>query len=1395
MTEQYGFKFVVDANDAAKGWQQFESAVDGVFRSLDRMEAHVEKTMGAVNRATKGGTKNLNAFTKAANDLGKVKVNPSASNNLKTLNAAMNSFKAPNATQNKNLRAFFKTLELSGRGGGATAAKNIAALANSLTGFKAPTAANNANLREFFKALAVYPSGKNFTNAAGMLSTLRQLQGFKAPTAAQVRNLQTFLTTVSNLKIPPNGAQVARNLEQIARAAGLAGRELRGLRGGMSGMPWRSFNTGARSATVNMMGLQNAFSGTFQIGSALRVLLGSLTIGELGRNFFEATNAALQFEAQMGVITKEAGFAGRQLEYVNMTANRFGIDMLAAEQGFAKISIAADKSGVSVAETRHIFEGMTAAMSVLGITTAGQGDVWLALQQVMNKGYLSAEELNQQLNEKLPGAMAYATEYANSLGMSLEKGLKSKALDAAGVLEHISKRMKEDFGPAVEQALDRPSAQMNILRNNFNMLFQSTGKFGGNRAVVDLLKAINEQMTPEMIERYGQVIGQKLYDAVTNVADAFRWLRENWDSIKGPLSVTLDLMGKWMIVTSTLQIGRFIVTPMWNAVAAFRSFIPVASQSLLLTRALTATSFAGFAASVRGMNPQTLTLLTNLRSINAQVVKIGKNPLTSLRTGLRGIGSVTDGVTGKFLKLGGVIGTGLSLAMFAARDANKEYAHDSYTTTEIVRGFFIALGQDIDRIWSWVTEKMVVDFSWASKAITGTTRFLQDFFKAFFVNLSFGFAKVGEGIVKAFRVAFDGVIGMIRQVGTALSKLFAGDFAGAGNAIMNVFKPGLDSFQSNFNGYLTDLPGQREQFGRDVEAGYGAISNRLAFYGSLGRDKEVVQPPKPVTEGPLFPGNEPPAGFDETDDGSGKKNKGRKGREIDPMRELDRLQRKADQIMSRLADNNPMMKVQQDFVNMVTENAQALLSDGGYTKWMEMMKDNTDGVVGALDLLQDAMEAGGQDQAVITDLALRYGVTLEDINDLLYKQADAYEYAMQKAREEMTFGFGLLKTRKEELQLSMLSASEARVMADVLEEVNRWKDTQNALDQEQIDLLTEQLRLQDRRLQLLAAEREFYENNGLRQFQNEIRTAGEMVHDLDYNFLGSLKDQLTSLGTTGKFSFSAIFDTVQKGLIEWSAGGITDAIGGMLSDKDPNNPSIFGGIMRKMGFNTGFDANKAMERINAQEVNLYAATVNPEGDLLTGLFGKGLIPTAGSGADGNTITVTGYDKQRELTDILAQPLATAASETGDVMKRDWSEAVGGIGGLFQSMFQGIFGNGTQGSGLFNAAMQFLPGIFKEGGYSTDPVARWSVAPHYAEGTHNTTPGIPAVLHDNEAVIPLSRNRKVPVTLTNTGGGGSGTVVNNNWNISTPNADSFRRSQQQVTGQMHRAAARAYSRNN
>lgn len=141
--------------------------------------------------------------------------------------------------------------------------------------------------------------------------------------------------------------------------------------------------------------------------------------------------------------------------------------------------------------------------------------------------------------------------------------------------------------------------------------------------------------------------------------------------------------------------------------------------------------------------------------------------------------------------------------------------------------------------------------------------------------------------------------------------------------------------------------------------------------------------------------------------------------------------------------------------------------------------------------------------------------------------------------------------------------------------------------------------------------------------------------------------------------------------------------------------------------------------------------------------------------------------------------------------------LGQFGSMIMQLVQSLFmGPGTGG------------GLFAEGGYATSPVSSvslpsgvWANAPHYADGTANTSGGMPAVLHPNEAVIPLTRGREVPVEINDASEprqdkldkrGKSGvTIINLN---GVTDMDSFKRSKRQLEYGVASAQFRSQFRN-
>ncbi len=177
---------------------------------------------------------------------------------------------------------------------------------------------------------------------------------------------------------------------------------------------------------------------------------------------------------------------------------------------------------------------------------------------------------------------------------------------------------------------------------------------------------------------------------------------------------------------------------------------------------------------------------------------------------------------------------------------------------------------------------------------------------------------------------------------------------------------------------------------------------------------------------------------------------------------------------------------------------------------------------------------------------------------------------------------------------------------------------------------------------------------------------------------------------------------------------------------------------------------------------------------------------------------------QDFTSVLGQGGKGARDLTklGDSITKVGQDAQGaesGLGGLIWKLSS--LGGGLGGGGAGDAA-SLTAGAFLEGGLSTSPVSSgtmpasfWAGAPHFSEGGV-TSGGIPIIAHENEAIVPLSRGRSIPVEMKGGDHGGASVIHQHRQtvNIATKDADSFRRNVKQITGDLHRESVRNWARN-
>ncbi|MDP1575392.1 MAG: phage tail tape measure C-terminal domain-containing protein, partial [Cypionkella sp.] len=250
----------------------------------------------------------------------------------------------------------------------------------------------------------------------------------------------------------------------------------------------------------------------------------------------------------------------------------------------------------------------------------------------------------------------------------------------------------------------------------------------------------------------------------------------------------------------------------------------------------------------------------------------------------------------------------------------------------------------------------------------------------------------------------------------------------------------------------------------------------------------------------------------------------------------------------------------------------------------------------------------------------------------------------------------------------------------------------------------------------------------VREFLASVPLWEEASRSIQGSIVNNMSDTLADFFKTGKLNLASFASSV--------AGTMADFLAKQTT----------GMILGKFGI-TGAITGNETARGGQQAAGMIGNSMIHAGQVVSNLLHGSLV--SGARNVGTTVTTTMSTSGQAAGNSLQRGVETGsqrgARTLGDVLMQALSG--GGGGGGFLEVIGGV-----------------LAGAFSEGGYSSSPIsstmlspAAFRNAPHFAEGTANTS-GIPAVLHDNEAVIPLSRGRKIGVDLKGGGGGGNTTTT-------------------------------------
>lgn len=170
--------------------------------------------------------------------------------------------------------------------------------------------------------------------------------------------------------------------------------------------------------------------------------------------------------------------ATQEIKFLREEADKLGLQFASTAQQYAKLTAASKGTALQGQATRDIFLSVAKASTVMGLSADQSGRVLTAIEQMISKGTVSAEELRGQMGEELPGAFQIAARAMNVTTQELGEMLQRGEVLAEDLLPKMAIELEKTVGPEVLAAAQGLNAQINRLDNSFTDLKLTVGQSG-----------------------------------------------------------------------------------------------------------------------------------------------------------------------------------------------------------------------------------------------------------------------------------------------------------------------------------------------------------------------------------------------------------------------------------------------------------------------------------------------------------------------------------------------------------------------------------------------------------------------------------------------------------------------------------------------------------------------------------------------------------------------------------------------------------------------------------------------------------------------------------------------------------------------------------------------------
>lgn len=310
----------------------------------------------------------------------------------------------------------------------------------------------------------------------------------------------------------------------------------------------------------------------------------------------EAYRSKQAIESRLAtVVGNDAAAITKEWDYLMGQSNRLGLSFEDVALSYSKFAVAAKAGGSSQTEIRYIFERIAEGARVAKMSTDDFNGALLAIEQMMSKGQIGAEELRQQLGDRLPGAMQLAAQGAGYTVAEFTKLMELGQISSDFVLN-----LAREVGDSVADRLDDSLNNLSAIEGRFKTATYQFKLALAENGFVDAYSEFIQKLTELLRSDEGRRLAQTLSDGFTSVVRALSWASENVDT----LAIAFGALLAVNVIGWLVRLNGTITT----VIAGFRTLIPIGASAGAMMATTTAAagtmaaSMGASAAAVGGLS-------------------------------------------------------------------------------------------------------------------------------------------------------------------------------------------------------------------------------------------------------------------------------------------------------------------------------------------------------------------------------------------------------------------------------------------------------------------------------------------------------------------------------------------------------------------------------------------------------------------------------------------------------------------------------------------------------------------------------------------------------------------------------------------------------------------------